>query len=113
MYLNKLPKQFAEGQRVLISDPMLATGGTIDKAIEECLRLAKARNDQKLIEEKEKRETQRGRNRKERHPRKHRNFLYAEQKCCSLPARPCAALLVKNIFFPRFHPPKQNRRQNS
>ena len=37
MYLNKLPKQFAEGQRVLISDPMLATGGTIDKAIEECV----------------------------------------------------------------------------
>ena len=27
MYLNKLPKQFAEGQRVLITDPMLATGG--------------------------------------------------------------------------------------
>ena len=37
MYLNKLPKQFAEGQRVLISDPMLATGGTIVQAIEECL----------------------------------------------------------------------------
>jgi uracil phosphoribosyltransferase len=37
MYLNKLPSQFPEGQRVLISDPMLATGGTIVKAIDECV----------------------------------------------------------------------------
>ena len=37
MYLNKLPKQFSEDQRVLISDPMLATGGTMEKAINECI----------------------------------------------------------------------------
>ena len=37
MYLNKLPEKFAEGQRVLISDPMLATGGTIVQAIDECV----------------------------------------------------------------------------
>jgi len=37
MYLNKLPKQFMPGQRVLICDPMLATGGTMVQAIEECL----------------------------------------------------------------------------
>ena len=37
MYLNKLPKQFEEGQRVLICDPMLATGGTIVQAIDECI----------------------------------------------------------------------------
>jgi uracil phosphoribosyltransferase len=37
MYHNKLPEKFAEGQRVLISDPMLATGGTIVQAIDECV----------------------------------------------------------------------------
>lgn len=37
MYLNKLPGKFLEGQRVLISDPMLATGGTMEKAIDECV----------------------------------------------------------------------------
>ena len=37
MYLNKLPKQFDEGQRVLICDTMLATGGTIVQAIDECI----------------------------------------------------------------------------
>ena len=37
MYLNKLPAQFAEDQRVLISDPMLATGGTMVQAIEACI----------------------------------------------------------------------------
>jgi hypothetical protein len=26
MYLNKLPEHFAEGARVLVADPMLATG---------------------------------------------------------------------------------------
>jgi uracil phosphoribosyltransferase len=35
MYLNKLPEHFAEGARVLVADPMLATGGTIVAAIEE------------------------------------------------------------------------------
>ena len=37
MYLNKLPTKFVEGQRILISDPMLATGGTMVKAIDECV----------------------------------------------------------------------------
>ena len=37
MYLNKLPETFAPGQRVLLTDPMLATGGTIVAAIEECI----------------------------------------------------------------------------
>ena len=36
MYLNKLPKQFEEGQRVLICT-MLATGGTIVQAIGRCI----------------------------------------------------------------------------
>lgn len=35
MYLNKLPASFAEDAQVLISDPMLATGGTIVAAVEE------------------------------------------------------------------------------
>eukprot|EP00850_Spirogloea_muscicola_P012129 SM000077S21603 [mRNA] locus=s77:431609:434464:- [translate_table: standard] len=38
MYLNKLPTTFPEGSRVLIADPMLATGGTIVAAIEEVVR---------------------------------------------------------------------------
>lgn len=37
MYLNKLPAHFPEGQRVLIADPMLATGGTMEKALDACL----------------------------------------------------------------------------
>jgi uracil phosphoribosyltransferase len=35
MYLNKLPEKFEEGARVLVADPMLATGGTIVAALEE------------------------------------------------------------------------------
>ena len=35
LYLNKLPKQFAEDSQILVSDPMLATGGTIVAAIDE------------------------------------------------------------------------------
>ena len=35
IYLNKLPKQFAPETRVLISEPMLATGGTIVTVMEE------------------------------------------------------------------------------
>lgn len=38
MYLNKLPERFPEGARVLVADPMLATGGTIVAAIEEIKR---------------------------------------------------------------------------
>lgn len=38
MYLNKLPERFPEGARVLVADPMLATGGTIVAAIEEIRR---------------------------------------------------------------------------
>lgn len=34
VYLNKLPEKFPEGARVFVVDPMLATGGTIIKAIE-------------------------------------------------------------------------------
>ncbi len=34
-YLNKLPQQFAPGTRVLITDPMLATGGTTLIAMKE------------------------------------------------------------------------------
>ena len=37
MYVNKLPERFVEGQRILISDPMLATGGTMVQAIDECV----------------------------------------------------------------------------
>ncbi|XP_019430806.1 PREDICTED: uracil phosphoribosyltransferase isoform X1 [Lupinus angustifolius] len=32
-YLNKLPKKFAEGSKVFVVDPMLATGGTIVAAV--------------------------------------------------------------------------------
>eukprot|EP00270_Netrium_digitus_P016494 TRINITY_DN5929_c0_g1_i2.p1 TRINITY_DN5929_c0_g1~~TRINITY_DN5929_c0_g1_i2.p1 ORF type:complete len:303 (+),score=52.06 TRINITY_DN5929_c0_g1_i2:142-1050(+) len=35
LYLNKLPEKFEDGERVLIVDPMLATGGTIMAAMEE------------------------------------------------------------------------------
>ncbi|KAL2623653.1 hypothetical protein R1flu_003858 [Riccia fluitans] len=35
LYLNKLPERFPEGSRVLITDPTLATGGTIVAALEE------------------------------------------------------------------------------
>ncbi|CAM6116327.1 unnamed protein product [Calypogeia fissa] len=35
LYLNKLPEKFPENSRVLVTDPMLATGGTIVAAIEE------------------------------------------------------------------------------
>ncbi|MEQ9549413.1 MAG: uracil phosphoribosyltransferase [Coleofasciculus sp. G3-WIS-01] len=34
-YLNKLPQQFAPGTRILITEPMLATGGTMMSAIAE------------------------------------------------------------------------------
>ncbi|XP_073114729.1 uracil phosphoribosyltransferase [Elaeis guineensis] len=34
VYLNKLPDKFPEGSRVLVVDPMLATGGTIVAAID-------------------------------------------------------------------------------
>lgn len=34
IYLNNLPEMFPEGSRVLVVDPMLATGGTIVKAID-------------------------------------------------------------------------------
>lgn len=38
LYLNKLPERFPEGSRVLIADPMLATGGTMVAAIEEIVK---------------------------------------------------------------------------
>lgn len=45
LYLNKLPAKFAEDAQVLISDPMLATGGTIVAAVEEIIsRGAQAKN---------------------------------------------------------------------
>ncbi len=34
-YLNRLPEQFPEGARVLIAEPMLATGGSIEVAMKE------------------------------------------------------------------------------
>ncbi len=34
-YLNKLPQQFAPGTRILIPEPMLATGGSLMMAMEE------------------------------------------------------------------------------
>lgn len=34
VYLNKLPDKFPEGSRVIVVDPMLATGGTIVAAID-------------------------------------------------------------------------------
>ncbi|KAK8968122.1 Uracil phosphoribosyltransferase [Platanthera guangdongensis] len=34
VYLNNLPEKFPEGSRVFVVDPMLATGGTIVKAID-------------------------------------------------------------------------------
>lgn len=37
LYLNKLPEKFEEDAQVLISDPMLATGGTILAAVEEII----------------------------------------------------------------------------
>ena len=45
MYLNKLPARFADDAQVLISDPMLATGGTIVAAVNEIIsRGASAKN---------------------------------------------------------------------
>ncbi len=37
-YLNKLPEKFPENSRILILDPMLATGGTIELALEEAIK---------------------------------------------------------------------------
>lgn len=37
LYLNKLPERFEEDERVLLVDPMLATGGTMRAAVEECV----------------------------------------------------------------------------
>ncbi|EPS61979.1 uracil phosphoribosyltransferase, partial [Genlisea aurea] len=34
VYLNKLPEKFPEGSKVLVIDPMLATGGTVVAALE-------------------------------------------------------------------------------
>lgn len=45
MYLNKLPESFTDEDRVLLVDPMLATGGTMHAAVEECVRRgAKVKN---------------------------------------------------------------------
>ena len=38
MYLNKLPERFEPDDPVLICDPMVATGGSLIAAVEECLR---------------------------------------------------------------------------
>ncbi|MCO5587579.1 hypothetical protein L7F22_041528 [Adiantum nelumboides] len=46
LYLNKLPDKFPDGVRVLVADPMLATGGTVTATID----LLKERNvDHRLI----------------------------------------------------------------
>ncbi|KAI5060057.1 hypothetical protein GOP47_0024477 [Adiantum capillus-veneris] len=46
LYLNKLPDKFPDGVRVLVADPMLATGGTVIATID----LLKQRNvDHRLI----------------------------------------------------------------
>lgn len=46
LYLNKLPEKFPDGVRVLVADPMLATGGTLIATID----LLKQRNiDHRLI----------------------------------------------------------------
>ena len=37
MYLNKLPERFTDTDKVLLVDPMLATGGTMHAAVEECI----------------------------------------------------------------------------
>lgn len=37
-YLNKLPDQFAVGTRILVSEPMLATGGTITAVMAELVK---------------------------------------------------------------------------
>jgi uracil phosphoribosyltransferase len=37
-YLNKLPEQFEPGSRVLVLEPMLATGGSLDTALEDILK---------------------------------------------------------------------------
>lgn len=37
MYLNKLPERFEKGSKVLLTDPMIATGGTLAKAIDLCV----------------------------------------------------------------------------
>ncbi|GFH13697.1 uncharacterized protein HaLaN_09632 [Haematococcus lacustris] len=36
-YLNKLPVQFAEDDKLLITDPMLATGGTMLQVVDDCI----------------------------------------------------------------------------
>ncbi|XP_024517710.1 uracil phosphoribosyltransferase isoform X1 [Selaginella moellendorffii] len=38
LYLNKLPEKLPENARVLVADPMLATGGTMIAAIEELIK---------------------------------------------------------------------------
>lgn len=37
-YLNKLPASFAEDDRVLVSDPMMATGGTMVQVLDEIVK---------------------------------------------------------------------------
>ncbi|KAL5717252.1 uracil phosphoribosyltransferase [Ranunculus cassubicifolius] len=49
IYLNKLPKKLPEGSRVLVVDPMLATGGTIVAAIELLGKLGVAHKQIKVI----------------------------------------------------------------
>lgn len=36
-YLNKLPKQFSPEDRILVADPMLATGGTVVSVVEDII----------------------------------------------------------------------------
>mmetsp|Transcript_6702 Transcript_6702/g.24824 ORF Transcript_6702/g.24824 Transcript_6702/m.24824 type:complete len:293 (-) Transcript_6702:1386-2264(-) len=49
MYLNKLPEKFEEDDKILITDPMLATGGTIIQAIEECIKRGAKNSNIRII----------------------------------------------------------------
>eukprot|EP00958_Prasinococcus_capsulatus_P030208 scaffold7989_cov403-Prasinococcus_capsulatus_cf.AAC.4 len=45
----QLPEKFEEDDKILITDPMLATGGTIIQAIEECIKRGAKNSNIRII----------------------------------------------------------------